>query len=194
MIENYIAYLIMLDEKLNRFFASQKPFIFCKAGCSKCCENALYPYSQIEIEYLKMGFNLLPYNIQEQIRNNIEITLENKHKCSEKKFTYVCPFLINNLCSVYEFRGIICRTFGLMQIYPKGGQDIPFCADLGLNYSNVYDAKKNIISKEMHKALGVKEEPNAYNVSYEFLTDSDFARGFGFEFGEIKPLIDWFDV
>ncbi len=192
MLENYIAYLMVLDEKLNRFFNEQKPYIFCRPGCSKCCRNAIYPYSRIELEYLKTGFNRLPYNIKEQIRQNIEKTINDKKNFKGEKFTYVCPFLVNDMCSVYNQRGIICRTFGLMQIYPKGGQDIPFCVELGLNYSNVYDPEKNIISKEMFKTLGVKEEPNAYNIAYDFLTDADFGKGFGFEFGEVKPLIDWF--
>ena len=74
-----MAYLMMLDEKLSRFFANQKAYVFCKAGCSKCCENAVYPYSQIEFEYLKLGFNLLPYKIKDEIRKNINSVLEKKH-------------------------------------------------------------------------------------------------------------------
>ena len=194
MIENYMAYLIMLDKKLSGFFEKQKPYIFCKPGCSKCCENAQYPFSKIEFEYIKIGFNLLPYNLQEQVRQNVEKTLELKRNNKEKKFAYVCPFLINNMCSVYNYRGIICRTFGLMNVDVGGdGSNIPFCAYDGLNYSNVFDREKQIISKEMYKKLGVEEEPCAFNVRYEFLTDPDFARGFGFEFGEIKPLINWFE-
>ena len=29
MIDGYIAYLSMLDEKLKKFFENQKPYIFC---------------------------------------------------------------------------------------------------------------------------------------------------------------------
>lgn len=184
----------MLNEKLERFFAKQKPYIFCKPGCSKCCENAQYPFTQIEFEYIKMGFNALPYNIKDQISKNIEQTLKAKHKSKEKPFAYVCPFLINNFCSVYNYRGIICRTFGLMNVDEEMGTNIPFCAYDGLNYSNVFDKEKQIISKDMYKTLGIDEEPLAFNVRYKFLTDNDFAKGFGFEFGPVKPLIDWFDT
>ena len=34
-------------------------------------------------------------------------------KKDEADFIYECPFLINNRCCVYSYRGIICRTFGL---------------------------------------------------------------------------------
>lgn len=193
MIENYLKYLAMLDEKLQKFFISQKPFIFCKLGCSKCCKNAQYPYSKIEFELVKIGFNTLPYDKKEQISQNIKNTLEQKKKNKEKKFTYVCPFLINDMCSIYPYRGIICRTFGLMNIDKEFGSNIPFCAYDGLNYSNVFDPKKRIISQEMFKKLGIKEEPCAYNIQYEDLTDQDFGKCYGFEFGEIKPIINWFE-
>lgn len=191
MIDNYINYLNMLNSKFEKFFERQKPYIFCKKGCSYCCKNAQYPYSQIEFEYLKMGYSQLSKDIKEKIQANITKILERKSKIKVHPFTYECPFLLNNECSVYQYRGIICRSFGLMSIYPKGGQDIPFCATLGLNYSNVYDEDKKIISKKMYEKLGIDEEPLAYNISYEFLTDGDFAKGYGFEFGKIQPLIDW---
>ena len=194
MIQNYLAYLMFLDNKLTRFFNIQKPYVFCKPGCSKCCENAQYPYSQIEFEYIKIGFNLLPYNIKNIIKNNVEETLKLKRKNKGEEFSYICPFLINNMCSVYNYRGIICRTFGLMNVDVDGdGSNIPFCAYEGLNYSNVFDREKRIISKDMYKKLAVKEEPMAFNIRYEFLTEPALAKGFGFEFGTIKPLIDWFE-
>lgn len=48
MIENYITYLKFLDEKFNRFFKKQPPFICCKKGCGRCCKNAQFPYTQIK--------------------------------------------------------------------------------------------------------------------------------------------------
>jgi len=193
MLENYLKYLSMLSEKLERFFAKQKPYIFCKKGCSKCCENAQYPFTKIEFDYIKTGLNTLPDYLREIVENNIKNTLEQKKNNNEKKFSYVCPFLVDHKCSVYKYRGIICRTFGLMNVDPDGGSNIPFCAYDGLNYSNVFDKEKRIISKEMFKQLGVKEEPLAFNIRYEDLIDKAFANGYGFEFGPVKPLIDWFE-
>ena len=34
MLENYVTYLCFLDGKFKKFFEKQKPFIFCKIGCS----------------------------------------------------------------------------------------------------------------------------------------------------------------
>lgn len=192
MIENYVAYLKFLDEKFNRFFEKQKPYIFCKKGCGKCCRNAHFPYTQIEINYLVAGAWLLPPETQDIIADNIARVMEERKNNENKSFRYDCPFLIKNECSVYEYRGIICRSFGLMTVGLDEKIKVPFCWEQGLNYSNVMQDDGKKVSVEKFKMLNVKEEPVAFNISYKFLTDPDFSRGFNFEFGETKPLIEWF--
>lgn len=199
MIENYVLYLNFIQEKLDRFFASQKPYIFCKRGCGECCKHAQFPYSQIEATYLMHGASKLDNETADIVMENVKNILEakNNFKGDLKNFDYDCPFLINNECCVYEYRGLICRSFGLMEYVEGGGVNIPFCYRLGLNYSNVIDHKtetgKPRVSAERFKELGVKEEPSGFNTNYKFLTDEDFAKGFHFEFGEKKPLIQWFE-
>lgn len=185
-ISNYMFYLSYLNKKLDGFFKAQAPYIKCQKGCSKCCQNGIYPFSRIEFDYLMVGFLQLPIEIQQKITAKI-----NKIKKAKSEI-YECPFLINNACSVYDFRGIICRSFGLMAINNEGGSaKIPFCAFSGLNYSNVVDFDTKIISQEKFDKLGVKEEPLAYNVSYQFLTSKEIEKNFEINFGEKKPLIDW---
>lgn len=73
----------------------------CKAGCNNCCES---------ITVFEVEFDA----IQEQIT---------KHKINLPKplflqrFTKRCRFLVNNRCSIYEYRPIICRTQGLPNTY-----------------------------------------------------------------------------
>lgn len=187
-ISNYMFYMAYLNKKLEGFFAQQAPYIFCKKGCSKCCQNGEYPFSKIEFDYLMVGCLQLPIEIQQKIKAKIKKIKDAKQK------TYECPFLFNNSCSVYEFRGIICRSFGLMSINNDGGfSKIPFCAFKGLNYSNVVEHKTKIVSVEKFKKLGVEEEPLAYNVSYSFLTSPEIEKNFEINFGDKKPLIDWFE-
>ena len=191
-LQNYITYLNYINDKLKKFFERQQDYIFCKEGCAKCCKNAHFPYSKIEVQYLIEGFNKLPFELKEKIKSNIKKTLLDKKQSNDKNFKYTCPFLINDKCSVYDYRGIICRTFGLMSINKKGPVKVPFCCYEGLNYSNVLDEKENKVSEEKYKQLGFKEEPLAFNVSYDFLTNPDFEKGFNFSFGDKKALIDWF--
>ena len=67
------------------------------------------------------------------------------------------------------------------------------------NPFNVSKIKKNPVTIEFnintakYKELGYDQEPLAFNVSHSFLTDEVLARGFGFTFGETKPMLDWFD-
>lgn len=191
-IADYALYIAYLNKKLNKFFESQKPYIFCKKGCSKCCENGEYPFSKLEHEFLMIGFAKLPIDTQRKIVGKISEIKKAKEK-SPEGFTYECPFLINNECSVYDFRGIICRSFGLMAINKDGNTKIPFCAFENLNYSNVVDKETKIISAEKYQKLGDNiPEPLAYNVSYKFLTSEEIAKNFHLNFGEKKSLIEWF--
>lgn len=192
---NYVTYLNFISEKLKKFFESQKPYICCKEGCGLCCKGAQFPYSKIEAQYLLSGVLKLDEDLQNKLAEKIYKILDDMHSAPKgEKFRYDCPFLIDNRCCVYEYRGLVCRTFGLMT---KGLNDkvlVPACCfDNHLNYANVMDPETKTISTELYSKLNIDVEPVAFNVSYEFLTDKDFERGFNFKFGEIKPLIEWFD-
>lgn len=191
-IADYILYMAYLNKKLGKFFDDQKPYISCKRGCSKCCENGEYPFSELEHEFLMIGFSKLKPDIQKKIVNKIS-EIKRAKENSDGVFTYECPFLINHECSVYDFRGIICRSFGLMSINPNGKTKIPFCAFENLNYSNVVDEETKIISLKKYQKLGKDvPEPLAYNVSYGFLTSENIEKSFHLNFGEKKSLIEWF--
>ena len=56
MFKNYELYLSQIDSKLKDFFERQKPYIHCKLGCAKCCKNAEFPYTRLEVTYLLNGF------------------------------------------------------------------------------------------------------------------------------------------
>ena len=145
MIENYEKYLVFLNNKLTGFFDKQKPYIKCQKGCAKCCKNAEFPYSFMEFKYLLTGFMDLDKQIQDIVEENIKNTVEQKESFTGKTFFYDCPFLINDACCVYDYRGIVCRTFGLMAINKdkNGNTKAPFCIHEGLNYSMVFDEKIN---------------------------------------------------
>ncbi len=194
MIENYENYLSFLNGKLSNFFERQREYIKCKKGCALCCKNAEFPYSLLEFKYLLTGFMNLDKEKQDIIERQLERVAEAKKNFKGQKFLYDCPFLIDDVCSLYEYRGIVCRTFGLLS-QKKGEYDtakVPFCVHKGLNYSMVLDEKTNKLSPEKYKALGFREEPLGFNIHYEFLTDEAFEKKFNFKFGEKRPLIDWF--
>ena len=185
-LQNYAAYLFVITQKIEKFFENQKPYIFCHKGCAKCCKNAEFPYKKIEFDLLMEGFKTLPQDKQNIIRENVRKIKEQNLK------KYICPFLIDDECSVYDFRGVICRSFGLMFYRENETPGIPFCIFEGLNYSNVLNKETGMVTTELYKKLGVEQEPVAFNVSHSFLTNEDFAKGFGFTFGKTKSMIEWF--
>ncbi len=193
MFENYLKYLDFLNTKISKFFNEQSPYIFCKKGCSYCCQHAEFPYSKIEAEYLKSGLRTIDKEIYNTVKSNIHAVLSEKETNKADKFLYTCPFLINNICSIYTYRGIICRTFGLLSIAANGNVKVPFCSSLGLNYSNILDKNTNTLSSEMVKQCGYNSKPLGYNINYDFLTGKKTEELFNIEFGEKKSLIDWFE-
>lgn len=191
-LKKYEAYLKYLNEKLGKFFQEQSPYIFCKEGCSHCCESGEYPLSEVEFAYLNLGARTLPLEVFQQIDKNIEQIKAEKLNFQGEKFLHQCPFLINKRCSLYNFRPIICRSHGLAFFSKENKIMVPDCVDKGLNYSNVYDTERRTISTEKFDATGNTQEPLAHNVRLGFLTDNDITNGLGLDFGEIKALIDWF--
>ncbi len=191
-IKNYSKYLEFLQGKLNKFFDAQSPYIACKKGCALCCKNAQFPYSEVEFNYLVQGSLALTSDVQKRIDENIQKVLKEKELFKGENFKYDCPFLIDDGCSLYLYRGIVCRAFGLIEANDEGNAKIPFCHEKGLNYSQVVDEEKMLISEEKYLALNEVKQPLAYNVGYKFLTSEKIEKEFEFKFGEKKPLIEWF--
>jgi len=177
MLKSYEKFLKEFDKKIDKYFKQQSEYICCKEGCSGCCEVGDYPFTQLEMMYLMQGFKQLPTMIQAQVRNNL-MTIKN-NRVSTHLF-YTCPFLINKRCSVYKFRGITCRTFGLAYLYKDNTVKLPECVNEGLCYSKV--TKDGILTVEP-----IKESLNLID-----LTNSDLAKKYKLEFGLSRSLIDWF--
>ena len=157
----YEKYLEKLDKKLEEFFEMHKEHIFCKKGCSDCCEKGDYPLSQAELEYLMKGYIALDSDTKKIVQNNIKNMQEGM----------ACPFLINKSCSVYQYRPLVCRTFGLAYFYKEHVIKIPHCVEDGKNYSDVY--------KNGH----IKINPINMNLDTRYLVGTDC--------GEIHNLYDW---
>lgn len=191
-INKYRIYLQYLNKKLGEYFEEQSPYIFCKAGCSSCCEKGEYPFTEVEFTYLMLGVRTLDKDTFQKIEQNMIKIKKDKEACNNKKFLHACPFLINKKCSVYDFRGIICRSHGLAFFSKDEHVLVPACVDEGLNYSNVYDFDTKTISSEKYKQIGIKQEPLAHNVGVYYLTNNEITKTLELDFGEIKPMYEWF--
>lgn len=192
MLKIYEKYLAVIDDYFKKCFEEQTDFIHCKEGCTDCCETGEYPFSRLEMEYLMQGFIMLPVDIQMKIKQKITNLL--KQKPENGKFMHECPFLIEKKCILYKRRGIICRTFGLASFDEINGQKVvklPECCKIGLNYSQIYDPETGIVDMDKFKSFGIGTllpHPPDLNFMIKELT-----KGIsGLEFGDIRPLLDWF--
>lgn len=198
MIEKYEQYLEQLNGFLKKFFDQQKPYIFCKEGCAICCETGEYPFSELEFQYAMLGYSNLRIEEKNIIKNKVEEIKKDKKNSTDKSFMHACPFLINKKCSIYEHRGIICRSYGLLSYHTNKSNEqkynIPCCVDNGLNYSNVYDKEIKMISSKLWEKTGIETEPVSYNIGLKFLLDNTITQKLELKFGDSKALIDWFNT
>lgn len=179
----YKNFIQEIDIQLKEIFETQKEYIFCKKMCSFCCEKGDFPLSQAEFSYLTEGYIKLPYEQKIIVQKNVKKLLEEKEKNKNKRFEHKCPFLINKQCCVYEYRGIICRTFGTCYFDDtKGYVRLPDCVHNGLNYSQYFDEKTNILS--------INEVP-MINLRTDRILNGEVAKKYNILSGEIRPLLEW---
>lgn len=199
MLEKYEKHLNKITDEINSCFEQQKEYIKCQKGCSICCSNGYYPISELEYSYIKKGLeNFSKEEIEALQKKALDIFKQRKEflktHSEVKDFEYVCPFLKDNSCCVYQFRPLICRSHGLIineyydSLYSKKTKSyMPHCVNLGLNYAQIYDIEKKAFCYEKVKELGLKTKPQAYYISCPDLMNS-------FEettFGDIRMIYEW---
>ena len=110
-----------LTSQLNERYQSH---LQCGAGCSGCCQHHLSVFA-VEAAGLTEAIAALPEAQQTRIRQQAIDVKEREAKGEP----VACPLLVDNLCSVYESRPLICRTQGLPLLYEAddGAQEIDFC-------------------------------------------------------------------
>lgn len=183
MFKNYEKFLSDFDEVLLLLKNQQKKYIHCKKGCSICCEKGNYPFSQTEFAYLTEGFINLPNEKKIIVQKNIKELLKEKENSNNEIFEHKCPFLIDKECSVYKYRGIICRTFGICY-YDDFSKYVrlPQCVYDGLNYSEFFDKENNV--------LKIKNVPKI-NLRIDRVLNSELAQKYNIKCEEIRPMLDW---
>ncbi len=99
--EKYFSLISQVDKEVSSLEKYYKLFNYeCTSGCtyhSECCKVPLkiYPIELESIKY-KMNQNKFPFPVN---------TNNNKS---------ICNYLIDDKCTIYEFRPVICRIFGII--------------------------------------------------------------------------------
>ena len=189
--KRYEIFLYTLNKELQKMFDNQAEFIKCKEGCSYCCEQGEYPFSELEFNYLIEGYKQLDSNTKKIIKENIKQINKEKSKNTDKIFMHKCPFLIDKRCSVYQNRGIICRTFGLLCEHNDGRLTIPFCHEYGLNYAQLYDKELGQLIDERDGIKLSKTAPAAFRIERDNIMNLSIAKNLNIVWGDSKTMIDF---
>ena len=142
--------------------------------------------SRLEFKYLMSGYEKLSDETKSIIQKNIE-----KAKKSDRE-NYICPFLIDEKCSIYQYRPIVCRAFGVLTEDAKGNPAFPFCATLGLNFSQIYDKEKKHLSAELVDKGRFKVFPRIFRLNNRVFMNLPLAKELNLDFGEDKKMIEFF--
>lgn len=83
----------MLYSQMDPILEFISPYFPCEEKCSHCCKWGI-DVTMIEVEYIQQ-------KTDHSIKEHIGITRDNEE----------CFFLLNDSCSIYKYRPLICRTY-----------------------------------------------------------------------------------
>ena len=93
-----IVKLARIRKSVETLFAYTEGYVACKMGCAYCCHQAV-DISRLEAEFIQDKTGIM----YAQVSNP---PLRDPLTFSEKT---PCPFLKQGVCSIYEYRPLICR-------------------------------------------------------------------------------------
>ncbi|PJZ64089.1 hypothetical protein CH371_19905 [Leptospira wolffii] len=106
LINAYLTHDERTEQDLKKIVNKTGRKIACRPGCTACCKNQSIILSAFEIAGISYYIcEILDKEMQNRIVDKLE------RYTSE---TMECPFLIDERCSVYPLRPLVCRTFHVL--------------------------------------------------------------------------------
>lgn len=123
-LTDYSVLITQVDGLSARLTARYRAHLNCRAGCSSCCHHHL-SFFPVEAANIRIAIESLPDETQQVLQEQAEIVNERETRGE----AVACPLLVNDQCSIYEARPVICRTQGLPLLYEAadGNQEVDFC-------------------------------------------------------------------
>lgn len=127
-LTDYHALLVQVDQLGGRVQQKYAAHIACKKGCDLCCRNlSIFP---VEALSLVLALQHLPSAMQQRIHQKAATAISDMS----------CPLLDDQVCTLYAFRPIICRTHGLpLRTVYNRRQSIGFCQHNFRNLATIPD-------------------------------------------------------
>ncbi|MBP6824890.1 MAG: YkgJ family cysteine cluster protein [Acidobacteria bacterium] len=124
MTKSYRQLIEQADTLTATLSSRYSEHLVCRSGCSGCCHHHLSVFA-VEAASIRAAIEALPDSLRVQLKARACETLE----LEARSESVACPMLIDDRCSIYESRPLICRTQGLpLLIEAEDGQpEVDFC-------------------------------------------------------------------
>ncbi|MCW5970439.1 MAG: YkgJ family cysteine cluster protein [Blastocatellales bacterium] len=98
--------------------------LVCRAGCSACCRHHISVFP-VEAAAIAAAVEDLPDEVRARVETQADEVVQREGRGAEA----YCPLLVDDRCTIYSARPLICRTQGLPLIYEAedGEQEVDFC-------------------------------------------------------------------
>ena len=142
-------------------------------GCEdNCCLTRFYHYTLIEYLYIKEGFQCIENEKQAEVKQRSLVVCRKTDESDQngKPVRLMCPLNVENLCSLYAYRPMICRLHGIPHEFQRPGQGIlksPGCGSFAVKYHDMKYVKFDrtpfymqmaALEKEIRQAAGMTQK------------------------------------
>ena len=124
MSSSYRKFISQVDQLVAKLQARYSKHLVCRAGCSGCCRHHLSVFA-VEADETRAAVEALPAPIRDRVEEQAREVIKREAQGGPVS----CPMLVDDRCSIYQSRPLICRTQGLPLLMEAedGGQEVDFC-------------------------------------------------------------------
>lgn len=146
--QRYREIVSAVDAEFERNRGLHGARIRCRAGCSDCCYH-VFLVTPYEADRVAEAVGRLSADAREQMVLRARDYVEHRLKRGDRE---PCPALVDNRCSIYDSRPLICHKFG-MPIYNPDKPDRILACELNFRSGEeIRDPDLIQIQTELHQA------------------------------------------
>jgi len=140
VISEYSEHISAVDREFRREAEMFKDRMRCGRGCSMCCSQ-MFSISTIEAAYISRAVKSMPEAERERLQaasseylararvmtGNDDSSGKEQSIVPRPGLRLQCPALLNDACSIYDVRPIICRKWGIPIFNPSKPLEVQAC-------------------------------------------------------------------
>ena len=111
----------------QQYAEAAKHYGFHCNGCEdNCCRTRFYHHTYLEFLYIQAGLNILDLQRRRDIQAKAAWVCRETAKADQKgmPLRLMCPLNIDERCSLYPYRPMICRLHGIAHELRKPGHNV----------------------------------------------------------------------